>query len=50
MISTLAIMITFEWRLTLLSVIVLPLFILPARRVGRILRAYTAPPWSTTPT
>ena len=36
--STLAIMITLEWRLTLLSVMILPLFILPTRRVGRILR------------
>ncbi len=36
--STLAVMLTIEWRLTLLAVAVLPLFILPARRVGRILR------------
>ncbi len=38
LISTLAIMITIEWRLTLLAVIVLPLFLLPARRVGKKLR------------
>lgn len=38
LITTLIIMITFEWRLTLLSIVVLPLFLLPARRVGRILR------------
>lgn len=38
LISTLAVMLTIEWRLTLLSISVLPLFILPARRVGRILR------------
>lgn len=38
LISTLAIMVTIEWRLTLLAVIVLPLFLLPARRVGRKLR------------
>lgn len=38
LIATLAIMITLEWRLTLLSVAILPLFILPARRVGRTLR------------
>jgi ATP-binding cassette, subfamily B, bacterial len=38
LLSTLAIMITIEWRLALLSVVVLPLFLLPARRVGRILR------------
>jgi ATP-binding cassette subfamily B protein len=36
--ATLAIMITLEWRLTLLSIIILPLFILPTRRVGRLLR------------
>jgi ATP-binding cassette subfamily B protein len=36
--STLAVMVTIEWRLALLSVVVLPLFLLPARRVGRILR------------
>jgi ATP-binding cassette subfamily B protein len=36
--STLIVMITIEWRLALLSVLVLPLFLLPARRVGRILR------------
>jgi ATP-binding cassette subfamily B protein len=38
LVSTLAIMISIEWRLALLSVAVLPLFLLPARRVGRILR------------
>lgn len=38
LVSTLAIMLTLEWRLTLLGVAVLPLFVLPARRVGRILR------------
>jgi ATP-binding cassette subfamily B protein len=37
-ISTLTIMITLEWRLTLLSVMILPLFIVPTRRVGRVLR------------
>ncbi|GAB4434107.1 MAG: ABC transporter ATP-binding protein [Anaerolineae bacterium] len=37
-ISTLVIMLTLEWRLTLLSVAILPLFILPTRRVGRLLR------------
>ncbi len=36
--STLVVMITIEWRLALLSVAVLPLFLLPARRVGEILR------------
>jgi ATP-binding cassette subfamily B protein len=37
-VATLAIMIALEWRLTLLGLIVLPLFLLPARRIGRILR------------
>jgi ATP-binding cassette subfamily B protein len=32
--TTLAAMIALEWRLTLLTLIVLPLFIVPARRVG----------------
>jgi ATP-binding cassette subfamily B protein len=38
LVSTLVIMISLEWRLTLLGVAILPLFILPARRVGRVLR------------
>lgn len=38
LIGTLAIMLSLEWRLTLVSIIVLPLFVAPARRVGRILR------------
>ncbi len=38
LVSTLAVMLTIEWRLTLLAVVVLPLFVLPARRVGLILR------------
>jgi len=38
LISTLAVMLTIEWRLALLSVAVLPLFLLPARRVGLTLR------------
>lgn len=37
--STLAVMISIEWRLALLSVIVLPLFLLPARRVANTLRS-----------
>ncbi len=36
--STLIVMISMEWRLAVLSVVVLPLFLLPARRVARILR------------
>lgn len=40
-VATLAIMISLEWRLTLLSILIMPLFILPARRVGRVLREIT---------
>ncbi len=36
--TTLVIMIRIEWRLTLLALAVLPLFLLPTRRVGRMLR------------
>ncbi|MQC26379.1 MAG: ABC transporter ATP-binding protein [Chloroflexi bacterium] len=38
LLTTLAVMLSIEWRLTLLSIAVLPLFLLPARRVGRVLR------------
>ena len=38
LVATLAIMLTLEWRLTLLGIAILPLFVLPARRIGRILR------------
>ncbi|MGD2162757.1 MAG: ABC transporter ATP-binding protein [Anaerolineales bacterium] len=38
LIATLIIMISLEWRLTLLGIAILPLFILPARRVGNVLR------------
>jgi ATP-binding cassette subfamily B protein len=37
-VATLFIMISLDWRLTLLSVGILPFFIWPTRRVGRILR------------
>lgn len=37
-ITTLVIMLSLEWRLTLLSVVILPLFIIPTRRVGAKLR------------
>ena len=36
--TTLAAMFALEWRLTLLALIVLPLFVVPARRVGRRLQ------------
>lgn len=38
LVATLAIMLALEWRLTLLALAVLPLFVLPARRIGRVLR------------
>jgi len=38
LLTTLAAMFSLEWRLTLLSLVVLPLFIIPARRVGRRLQ------------
>jgi ATP-binding cassette, subfamily B, bacterial len=41
LVATLAAMALLEWRLTLLSLVVLPLFILPAKRVGRRLQAVT---------
>lgn len=37
-VSTLLIMLALEWRLTLIGISILPLFILPARQVGRVLR------------
>lgn len=37
-VSTLAIMISIEWRLALLAVVVIPLFLLPTKRVARTLR------------
>ena len=41
LVTTLAAMAFLEWRLTLLSLVVLPLFIVPAKRVGRKLQAIT---------
>jgi ATP-binding cassette subfamily B protein len=38
LVSVLAIMLVIEWRLTLLGLAILPLFVLPARRVARRLR------------
>jgi ATP-binding cassette subfamily B protein len=38
LISTLLIMISLEWRLTILAIVIFPLFLLPTRRVGVILR------------
>ncbi len=41
LVTTLVAMAFLEWRLTLLSLVVLPLFILPAKRVGRRLQTVT---------
>jgi ATP-binding cassette subfamily B protein len=38
LVSTLLVMLSIEWRLTLVSILVLPLFLLPARRVALIFR------------
>jgi ATP-binding cassette subfamily B protein len=38
LIATLLIMLALDWRLTLISVAILPFFIFPARRIGRVLR------------
>ena len=41
LVGTLITMLLLEWRLTLLAVVILPVFVLPARRVGRGLQAIT---------
>ncbi|WP_345122928.1 ABC transporter ATP-binding protein [Dactylosporangium darangshiense] len=41
LVLTAAVMLTLSWQITLLSLVMLPLFILPARRVGRRLAALT---------
>lgn len=38
LLATLGIMFALEWRLTVISIFILPLFILPARRIGTTLR------------
>ncbi len=40
-VAILVVMVQAEWRLTLLAVAALPLFVYPARRVGQMLRAIT---------
>jgi ATP-binding cassette subfamily B protein len=40
-VGTLVVMLNLEWRLTLAAVAILPLFIYPSRRVGRVLRRVT---------
>ncbi len=39
-VATLLVMLSLEWRLTLLGIIILPVFILAARKMGKILRDY----------
>lgn len=39
--ATLAVMLTADWRLTLLALVALPLFVLPARGVAKLLRRVT---------
>ncbi|MEZ5259461.1 MAG: ABC transporter ATP-binding protein [Ilumatobacteraceae bacterium] len=39
--TTLTAMLVLEWRLTLLALVVLPIFVVPAKRVGRRLQALT---------
>ncbi len=41
LVATLFAMLLLEWRLTLLAVVILPVFVLPARRVGKGLQAIT---------
>src|SRR6187397_3350994 len=41
LVTTLVAMGFLEWRLTLLALVLLPLFVLPAKRVGRRLQALT---------
>lgn len=38
-VATMAVMLALEWRLTLLGLVVVPLFVLPARRMSRVLRS-----------
>ena len=41
LVVTLSVMLALEWRLTILTLIVLPAFIIPARRIGRKLQVAT---------
>ncbi len=36
--SVLVVMFTLEWRLTLMGILIVPLFIISARRLGRVFR------------
>jgi ATP-binding cassette subfamily B protein len=41
LVTTLSAMLALDWRLTLMALVVLPLFVIPAKRVGRRLQAIT---------
>lgn len=41
LVTTLVAMVALDWRVTIVSVLLLPLFLLPAKRVGRRLQGYT---------
>ena len=41
LITTLAAMLVLEWRLTLMALVLLPVFLLPAKRIGRRLQSIT---------
>jgi ATP-binding cassette, subfamily B, bacterial len=41
LVVTVAIMLSLNWQLTILALLILPLFILPSRRIGRMLREIT---------
>jgi ATP-binding cassette subfamily B protein len=44
-VAILAVMLTLEWRLTIVSVLILPLFILAAQKLGTTLRDTARQPW-----
>jgi ATP-binding cassette subfamily B protein len=41
LITTVIAMVALDWRITLVSVVLLPLFLIPAKRVGKTLQRYT---------
>lgn len=41
LVTTLITMIALDWRVTIVSVLLLPIFLVPAKRVGRTLQGYT---------
>jgi ABC-type bacteriocin/lantibiotic exporter with double-glycine peptidase domain len=49
LVSTLVVMAALEWRLTLLSLVILPAFIIPAKRSGRSCRTSPGRAWTSTP-